>query len=378
MKIVQVVHSFPPRYEGIGNYCYQLSKHLAERGHQVDVITSRLYSHLPVKEVTDGFTIHRCPYFGTISTNRITFILNKLLKMDADIIHAHSYIFLTSNQAALAKKINQRPLLLHLHGGIEAIPPKGNILTSLEYTIMKKIYDNTIGKWMFNSANLIASVSKRDIKLSQALFQIDEDYFEWIPNAVDPNKFNAHEKKANQLNNISYVLFIGSLIPRKGIGDLLKIAKLVIEKNPQVIFIVIGDGPLRGQLEASVPLFNGRLKVLGRVNSEILLEWLSIASILILPSYSEGLPTVCIEALASEVPVIASRVGGVSEVVIDGETGYLFSPGDTKLCSDRLLYLLADKHLRRSMGRNGRILVEKFYSWNKVVEKTENIYKSII
>lgn len=376
MKIVQVAHSFYPRYEGIGNYCYQLSKHLAERGHQVDVITSRLYSNLPVKEVIDGFTVHRCPYFGTISTNRITFILNKLLKIDADIIHAHSYIFLTSNQAALAKKINQRPLLLHLHGGIEAIPPKGNILTSLEYTIMKKIYDKTIGKWMFNSANLIASVSKRDIKLSQDIFQIDENLFEWLPNAVDLSMFNI-PKKNNHSNNISYILFIGSLIPRKGIGDLIKIAKLVIEKKPEVIFIVIGDGPLRKQLEASIPLFNGRLKVLGRVNSEILLKWLSKASVLLLPSYSEGLPTVCIEALASKVPVVASDVGGVSEIVIEKETGFLVPPGNCKLFVNRINNLLDDENIRRKMGKNGRKLVEKYYNWEKVIEKTEKTYKDI-
>ncbi len=376
MKIVQVVHSFPPRYDGVGNYCYQLSKHLAERGHQVDVVTSRLYSNLPVKEVIDGFTVHRCPYFGTISTNRITFILNKLLNIEADVIHAHSYIFLTSNQAALAKKINQLPLLLHLHGGIEAVPPKGNILTRLEYTVMKNIYDKTIGKLMFNSANLIASVSKRDIKLSQDIFQIDDDLFEWLPNAVDLNKFNI-TKKNNLPNNISYVLFIGSLIPRKGIGDLLKIAKLVIEENPQVVFIVIGDGPLRKHLEASIPSFNGRLKVLGRVNSEILLEWLSKASVLLLPSYSEGLPTVCIEALASEVPVVASDVGGTSEIVIDKETGFLVPPGNSKIFVNRIMNLLDDENTRRKMGRNGRRLIKRYYTWDNVVEKTEKIYEKI-
>lgn len=377
MKIVQVVHSFPPRYDGVGNYCYQLSKHLAERGHQVEVITSKLYSNLPVEEVIDGFTIHRCPYFGNISTNRITFILNKLLNIEADIVHAHSYIFLTSNQAALAKKINRRPLLLHLHGGIEAFLPDKDILNRFIFGPLKNIYDSSVGKWTLKASDIIASVSKRDIELSQDIFQIDKELFRWIPNAVDLNIFNV-SKKLNQPNNISYVLFIGSLIPRKGIGDLLKIAKLVIEGNPQAIFIIIGNGPLRKHLEESVHLFNGRLKILGRVNSEILLEWLSKASVLLLPSYSEGLPTVCIEALASEVPVVASDVGGTSEVVIENETGFLVPPGNNKIFVNRIMNLLDDENTRKKMGRNGRKLIEKYYTWDKVVETTEKTYKSII
>ncbi len=303
-------------------------------------------------------------------------MLNNLIREKADVVHAHSYIFFTSNQAALARKINQQPLLLHLHGAISAIPPKGYRSLRFQYLTMKPIYDRTFGKWTLKTADLIASVSKLDIESCKDLFKIDEKRFHWLPNAVDTTIFNGSER-SNSSNDESYVLFIGNLVPRKGIADLLKVAKIIIKKRSNTFFVLIGDGPLRKWLELNIHSFHGKVKVLGKVSQEILLKWLSKASVLLLPSYSEGLPTVCLEALASEVPVVASNIGGTSEIVLEGETGYLFPPGNTQLCAEKVLRLLDDDKLQRKMGRCGRSLVKQFYTWRKVVEKTERIYKKI-
>jgi len=371
MKIVQIVHSFPPRYEGIGNYCYQLSKHLAERGHQVDVFTSRLHNNLPVEEFIDGFTIHRCPYFGKISTNRITFILNKLLNIKADIIHAHSYIFLTSNQAALAKKINQQPLLLHLHGGVKVIPNQGSLLNRLQFNSIKNIYDQTIGKWTIQAANKIASVSKIDIELARELWNIDSNKIDWLPNAIDINSFDGN----NHNDNLN-VVFIGRLETWKGVHTFIEVASNILEERDDVTFTVVGDGSLRNQVENNG--YTSRINVLGCVPHNQIPKILSNASILALPSYMEGLPTVCLEALASEIPVVASDVGGTSEIVIEKETGFLAPPGNAKIFAYRIMTLLDDEKLRKKMGRNGRKLIEKHYTWDKVVEKTEKLYRKTL
>jgi glycosyltransferase involved in cell wall biosynthesis len=370
-----VAHSFPPRYEGIGNYCYQLSKYLAERGHQVEVFTSRLHSCLPLHEIKDGFTIHRCPYIGAIGTNRLTFMLNKILRTDADVIHAHSHIFLTSNQVALANKFKRKPFLLHLHGGLDAVPPKENGLVRFQYTVLKNLYDLTVGKWTISMADIVASVSKRDMELSKKIFGLDEHFLRWIPNAVDVQAFRPSDAELS--NETQYVLFVGSLIRRKGIDVLLQVAERVFKEQPDVVFVVIGDGPLRNRFEAISNRRDLNVQFLGRVGRNTVIRWLSKASILLLPSYSEGLPTVSIEALASEVPVVATDVGGIPEVVIDGQTGYLFPSGDVQLCAEKVLKLLNNERLRRQMGRQGRNLVKRFYSWSTVLEKVEQTYESI-
>ena len=121
--------------------------------------------------------------------------------------------------------------------------------------------------------------------------------------------------------------------------------------------------------------FNGI--IFGLVPHEKIPTILSKTSVLVLPSYTEGLPTVCLEALASEVPIVASNVGGISEVVLDGETGYLVSQITPHLFAEKVLKLLANEPLRNKMGKRGRKLVEQFYNWNYVIEKTEKIYETI-
>lgn len=340
----------------------------------MEVITSKLNNNSVFTQTMGGFKVRTYPCLSILwGSNPATPILYKLLKSQADVVHAHSYVFLTTNQAALARRLRRIPLLLHLHGGVETTPPQGDMLTRLKFTAAKNIYDRTIGKWTLMTADAIASVSKQDIEAAKNLFQIDGNLFHWVPNAVDIKTF----KNSNFSSDGLYVLFVGRLDPRKGIDVLLKVAKLVVQERDDVVFVIIGEGSLKEQVEVAARSFQGSMIVLGRVPLEILLKWLSKASILLLPSYTEGLPTVCLEALATETPVVASNIGGTSEVVINSKTGYLFPPGNAQLCAEKVLRLLADESLREGMGKRGRDLVEQWYSWEKVVEKVEGLYESI-
>lgn len=376
MKILQV-SAFHPYVGGafqlyVGGvewYCHQLSKHLAVRGHEVHIITSKLDKNVPFNEEKDGFQIHWCPYAGIIwKSNPGTFIMHKLLKVKVDVIHAHSYIFFTSNQVALARKLHRVPFLLHLHGGVDFFLPTNELSTRLKFHLKKRLYDPTLGKWTVETADAVCSVSKRDIELAKNIWGLDRRRLHWVPNAVNIEEFNAN--KCDKLN----VVFIGRLETWKGIYVFLKVAKLVEKKRDDVNFLVVGDGSLKEHVRNNV---DNHIRALGQVPHTMIREILSEATVLVLPSYMEGLPTVCLEALAAEVPVVASNVGGIPEVVIDGETGYLFPPGNADLCADRVLRLLSDEPLRRRMGRKGRRLILQFYTWQKVLEKVENIYERI-
>lgn len=323
-------------------------------------------------EEKDGFYIHRyyCP--GIIwNTNPATFIMHDLIRAKADIIHAHSYIFLTSNQVALSQKFNDVPFLLHLHGGIDCSAPSNSASTNLLFQIKNRIYDKTIGKWTVKAANRLASVSKIDIEIARELWNLDGNKIDWIPNAIDINSFNGN----NHNDNLN-IVFIGRLETWKGVHIFIEAAGMILKERDDVTFTVVGDGSLRNYVEDNS--YTGRINVLGCVPHNQIPNILSNASVLALPSYMEGLPTVCLEALASEVPVVASDVGGTSEIVIDKETGFLVPPGNCKIFVKRIMNLLDDENTRRKMGRNGRRLIEKYYTWDNVVEKTEKIYKSSV
>ena len=371
MKIVQVAARFYPFIGGLENFCYGLSQKLAELGHDVIIITSRLDKNWPSMEEKEGFKIIRCPCLvDFLNVNPLTFIVNKLIKVKPDVIHTHSHIFFTSNQVALSRRFNNVPFLLHLHGNIDYSFPLNDIKTNLFFQIKNKIYDSTIGKWTIKAADNIASVSKIDIENASKLWDLDGDKIHWLPNAIDINSFNG-----NDGNDHLNVVFIGRLETWKGVHTFIKVARTILKERDDVTFTLVGDGSLRNYVENNGS--NVRIKVLGRVPHNQIPNILANASVLALPSYMEGLPTVCLEALASGVPVVASDVGGTSEIVIDNETGFLVPPGNTKFFVNRIMSLLDDKKSRRKMGRNGRKLIEKDYTWDKVVEKTEKIYEQI-
>ncbi len=370
MKIVHVATNFYPHIGGIENFCYGLSKKLAERGYDVEIITSRLDKNWPSIEEKEGFKIIRCPSLGNLlNVNPLTFIINKLIKAKPDVIHTHSHMYFTSNQVALLKRFNNVPNLLHLHGNIDYSLPKNDFKTYLFFQIKNKIYDRTLGKWTVQGADKIASVSKIDMKNAIRLWNLDSDKVCWVPNAIDINSF-----KGNKSNDNLNVVFIGRLEPWKGVHTFIEAARMLLKVRDDVTFTLVGDGSLRNYVEN---ISNDRIKVLGQVPYNQIPNILSNASVLVLPSYMEGLPTVILEALASEVPVVASNIGGIPEIVIDNETGFLFPTGNTKIFANRIMNLLDDENARNKMGRNGLDLVKKFYTWDKVVTRTEKIYSDL-
>lgn len=371
--MLQVSAYFKPHAGGSEWYCHELSRHLAKKGHEVHVITSRLYKDTAKDETTNGFEVHRYPCLGTVwGVNPLTLILHSLSKWKADVIHVHSYIFFTSNQAVLMAKLSGVPVLLHLHGGITSIPPATDLLTRIRFHLKNAFYDATLGKWTVRAAHAVASVSKQDIERAKKLWMLSDDDLHWVPNAIDLDRFSGHDSD-RQLN----VVFIGRLEPWKGIQTLLDVARIVGKERRDVNFIIVGDGSLMRYVRNNSSSFNDHIRVLGQVPHTMIPSLLSETTVLVLPSYVEGLPTVCLEALAAGVPMVASNVGGVPEVVLDGETGYLFPPGDTRVCSKRILELLSDETLRKGMGKRGRDLARQVYTWDNVVEKVEKIYDKI-
>jgi glycosyltransferase involved in cell wall biosynthesis len=183
-----------------------------------------------------------------------------------------------------------------------------------------------------------------------------------IRNAIDPEPF-AHPEAADRARLAALLArpyrrvvgAAGRLSPEKGFGVLVAAAARVARAEPDVAFVLFGDGPLRGALARQIAAagLEGRF-VLAGFHADVV-RFMPHWDLAVLPSFTEGLPNVVLEAYAAGTPVVASAVGGVPEIVTDGRDGYLVPPGDPAALARRILAVLqAPPEAGRAMGRRGR------------------------
>ncbi len=165
---------------------------------------------------------------------------------------------------------------------------------------------------------------------------------------------------------------VGSLIRRKAVDHVLR-AVARLDSAPECQVLIVGEGPLRGALEKLAAELGLAERVLFAGFQKTPLPWIAAMDILILASPKEGLPRVILEAMLLAKPVIASRVIGSKELVIDGETGFLYEYGDVHALAGHLKRLLADEHLRKTMGAAGRQRVLNDYSIEQYVAGVETL-----
>jgi len=171
---------------------------------------------------------------------------------------------------------------------------------------------------------------------------------------------------------------VAYLSPEKGHRTLLEAAARVLSRVPDVHFILVGSGELMSSLKARVEELGIQKNVTFtgfRDDSEALMKQFDVFC---LPSVSEGLSSAILVAMASSVPVVATQVGGIPELVIDGETGILVPPGDVAQLVDGLCKILESSQLREKMGCAGRQRIEERFTLERKLNETEKLYLSML
>ncbi len=166
------------------------------------------------------------------------------------------------------------------------------------------------------------------------------------------------------------VIYAGVLSPLKGVSCLIRAMSRVVAEEPRAHLTLIGDGPLRARLEqeAATAGLNERAHFLGPLSQIELRHRLHEASLLVLPSLSEGLGRVVLEAMACGLPVVASNVGGIPDLLNDGSTGFLVPPADEEALAERILWILRHGDAARRMGERGRQFVRDRFSTKRYIE----------
>lgn len=170
----------------------------------------------------------------------------------------------------------------------------------------------------------------------------------------------------------------GRLSPEKGFGVLVEAAALVRQADPEVGFVVFGDGPLRQELTrqiAALGLSDSFALAGFRTDVDHFLPYLDLV---VLPSFTEGLPNTALEAFAAGVPVVATAVGGTPEVIEEGVNGYLVPPGDPRELARRILDALGDERERRAMGLRGRQRVQDHFTFAAQGEQYQRLFETLL
>ncbi len=171
---------------------------------------------------------------------------------------------------------------------------------------------------------------------------------------------------------------VGRLVTIKGPKYLIQAAAKVIEKIPQTVFVFVGDGELRPELEELATRLGIRENVLFAGWRSDVAEVMHTFDIFALPSLNEAMGKVLVEVMAAAKPVVASRVGGITNLVKDGETGYLVPPEDSEALAEKLLLLLEDESLAGRFGEAGKVTVYPKFDIETRIEKVESLYEELL
>jgi len=333
---VCLLGQYPPHIGGVSSHTYLLSKKLKKRGDKVCVLT---YPHPDVKDL-DGLKVETA-YAPNVKGLRGLFfiisatfnLINMVRHYNIDLIHAH-FIIPPGLIGIFVGKILRKKTAVTAHGSDLLIQAKNPILRPLiKFVLVNSDYVLVVNQ------SLKSKVLELGIK-SEKIYV--------TPNAVDVEKFNPNGKKLPFDIEITpdkpSILFVGNLVHQKGLRYLLAAKK---QMDSDVELLIVGDGPLRHDLEKKVVddqiedvVFVGARRDVDQI--------MPSADLFVLPSISEGFPITLLEAMASGLPVVATDVGGVGEVVADG-VGILVKPSDPGELAGAMDKILKNSELKESM-----------------------------
>lgn len=361
-----------PTFGGSGVVATELGMALADRGHEVHFFSNARPFRLPGFKPRVLFhevpVVHYSLFDHTPYTLTLASTLYEVYELhQLDVIHAH-YAIPHAAAAYLAKQMTggKLPIVTTLHG------------TDITLVGSHPAYAPVV-KFTIDQSDRVTAVSQDLARETRELIGVTKD-IRVIPNFVNPDSYQHREgcefKQFFAPNCEPLILHISNFRPVKRIPDLIKAFIKVREKIPARMLLV-GDGPERGRAELEARDGGVLEDVFFLGNQVAVSDLLSIADVYFLPSETESFGLSALEAMASEIPVVATRVGGLPEVVSDGESGYLVPVGDTDEMARRIIELSTNGDLRRKMGKAARARAVEIFPLDKIVSMYEDVYEEV-
>ncbi|MHA1838434.1 MAG: N-acetyl-alpha-D-glucosaminyl L-malate synthase BshA [Candidatus Ranarchaeia archaeon] len=368
MRIGIVCH---PTMGGSGFLATQLGLNLAKLGHEIHVITYETpfllrddkTGHMTVELVDcPSYPLFRhLPYTSAL----ISKIVQSHKEQVFDVIHVH-YAIPHALAAYMAREIAGTPYVVTLHGSdVHLLGIDPSFITCTQFTVQH--------------ANAITAVSQYLSEIAHDKMEITST-IHTIPNFVDCNLFRPkHQKRFFFKKDGELVIsHVSNFRPVKRTLALIKAFAGVVKDVPNAKLLLVGDGPQRclaNRLAEKLGI-KKHVKILG-VRQDIP-DILTESDVFVLPSKVEGCPLSILEAMSTGVPVVATQVGGIPEILEDKVQGYLVPLEDNQSLTDRLIELLQDPEKRHRMGRNGRMRVCSEFNSENVLPRYLAVYDDVI
>lgn len=364
-----------PTYGGSGIVGSELGRELAQRGHMVHFISSALPTRLT--ELNERVHFHEVemmsyplfehqPYDLALATKMATVARAEKL----DLLHVH-YAIPHSISAILAREsIKQKryvPVITTLHGtDITLVGADRGYLPITRYGLQQ--------------SDGVTAVSKFLKRATIETFDFDD--IEVIPNFICPTHYQRDEnsplRKELAPNNEKLLVHVSNFRAVKRPVDCVEILARVLEKGASAKLIMVGDGPERSAIAYRAEQLNITDKVMFVGKRANISDYLAVADVFLLPSEEESFGLAALEAQACEVPVVATRVGGIPEVITDGETGFLSEIGDVEKMADDTLKFLEDEELTRKFGKSARAQAIARYDADTIITQYIAFYEKIV
>jgi glycosyltransferase involved in cell wall biosynthesis len=395
MKVLHVVTSFPRR-EGdvITPWLVETLKRLRIKGIDARILTSS-YKGLK-NQVVDGIPVQRFRYFFKVLENltheetvpdRIKKgLLNKLLP----------FFYLVFGSAAIIRAVRREPFdIVHVHwpfphalfgyfakkaGGVKIVTTFYGV--ELKWVKTKMPILKSFLRWGIGFSDQVTAISSYTAKEVRELAPEKDLGVEIVPYTITVNPRIHHETKPERIAPL--ILFVGRLVERKGVEYLIRAFAEVVREVPSEL-VIVGKGPEDKRLHQLTEELNLVPKVhfKGWVSQDELEILYNQCNVFVLPAIidskgdTEGLGVVLLEAMSYRKPVIASSLGGITDIVKDRDTGLLVNEKDTHGLSEAIKAALTNPALAESLGKRGYEHVQKHFSWEKIVSQWTALYRGL-
>lgn len=364
-----------PTFGGSGVVATELAKTLAKNGHNIHMLSYARPARLDTLET--GITYHEVsinsyplfdypPYALALASQMVNLIEYEKL----DLLHVH-YALPHATSAYLAKQIMAErgmkvPIITTLHG------------TDITLVGRDPSYKHVV-EFSIDKSDGVTAVSEYLKRETYEHFDIQQD-IKVIPNFIDLDRFKksnkSHFKKAICPNDEKVIVHVSNFRKVKRVPEVVAVFARIIKSGIDAKLLLVGDGPDRQKAEQQCRDLGicEHVRFLGKLDQ--VEEVLSIADLFMIPSGSETFGLAALEAMSCSVPVISSNIGGLPEVNIHGETGYLCDLDDIDCMADYSINILTDPELHQTMAENARKRAERF-NQDVVVKEYEKFYEEV-
>jgi glycogen synthase len=386
MKVGTLTWEYPPRVVGgIARHCEGLAKALVKQKHDVHLFTLD-FPGSPDYEEIDGVKIYRTstelghPNFLTWVLMFNHFLSKRMAditkKVEFDIMHVHDWLAAFSGISF--KHFIKKPMILTVHS--TEVGRAQGLHSPDSFSI------NGIEWWSTYEANRVIVCSQSMKNEICNHFNIPEKKVDVIPNAIEIEKYQPSIDRGlvRQRYGVGWgeklVLCVGRLVSQKGIEYFIRAIPQIAKQFPEAKYIIVGEGWSRDSLEAEARAsgHGNKIRFTGFASDQEVINLMTSADVLVVPSIYEPFGIVALEGMATGVPVVASQVDGLAEIIEHDRTGIFVFPKNPESIAWGIKRILSDYDHAKWMTENAKEKLHKAYSWEAVAMKTVEVYKKVI